>query len=146
VTRAGIILGHDHKCRRCGHVERHSDSENRKCAEPAAPPKTGLCGMRMWPVAVPRPMRFNDLRGGTLLARAGVPLVIAQRILRHVDPRPTANIYTRVDLGDMRTGLDKLGIVAPEPPSPRPPSGSVCGRGRTWFCRILDGSDGTGES
>ncbi len=51
------------------------------------------------------------------------------RSLRHVDPRLTANIYTRVDLGDMRTGHDKLGIVPPEPPPPRPLAGGGNGQG-----------------
>jgi hypothetical protein len=51
-------------------------------------------------------MRFHDLRGttATLLARAGVGLVVAQRILRHSDPRLTANIYSRVDLADLQAG------------------------------------------
>jgi len=31
-----------------------------------------------------------------------VPLVVAQRVLRHTDPRLTANVYSRVDLADLR--------------------------------------------
>src|SRR5229473_6816970 len=60
------------------------------------------------------PMRFHDLRGttATLLARAGAPLVVAQRILRHSDPRLTANVYSRVDLGDLRSGLNRINIPA----------------------------------
>ena len=47
------------------HVERHEDAGPRLC------PK---CGMRLWPKAIPRPMRFHDLRHttATLLLRAGV--------------------------------------------------------------------------
>jgi len=45
-----------------------------------------------------------------LLARAGAPLVVAQRILRHSDPRLTANVYSRVDLGDLRAGLNRIDI------------------------------------
>lgn len=57
-------------------------------------------------------MRFHDLRGttATLLARSGVNLVVAQRILRHSDRRLTANIYTRVDLADMQEGIDRIAI------------------------------------
>ena len=103
--RAGLVLGYRHLCRRkgCGHSEQTKDNAQRLC------PK---CRMKLWPQAIPRPMRFHDLRGttATLLARAGVPLVVAQRILRHSDPRLTANIYTRVDLSDLQAGIDKMGI------------------------------------
>jgi len=53
------------------------------------------------------------LRGttATLLARAGASLVVAQRILRHSDPRLTANVYSRVDPGDLRDGINKIGIA-----------------------------------
>ena len=37
-------------------------------------------------------------------------MVVAQRILRHSDPRLTANIYTRVDVEDLRAGLDRISI------------------------------------
>ncbi len=83
--RAGIVLGYDFVCRRrgCGLREQHKGLSERRC------PK---CSMRLWPKALPRPLRFHDLRGttATLLARAGAPLVVAQRILRHSDPRLTA--------------------------------------------------------
>ena len=103
--RAGLVLGYRHVCRRkgCGHQEQAKNGAERRC------PK---CRMKLWPKAIPRPMRFHDLRGttATLLARAGVPLVVAQRILRHSDPRLTANIYTRVDLADLQAGIDRMGI------------------------------------
>ena len=103
--RAGIVVGYDFVCRRkgCGQSENHKALSERFC------PK---CGMRLWPKALPRPLRFHDLRGttATLLARGGAPLVVAQRILRHSDPRLTANVYSRVDLGDLRDGINKIGI------------------------------------
>jgi len=105
LARAGLVLGYRHLCRRkgCGHSEQAQDRAERLC------PK---CHMKLWPKGIPRPMRFHDLRGttATLLARAGVPLVVAQRILRHSDPRLTSNIYTRVDLADLQAGIDKMGI------------------------------------
>jgi integrase len=65
--------------------------------------------MKLWPKAIPRKLRFHDLRGtmATMLARADVSLVITQRMLRHADPRLTANIYTQVDMDDMRAGVDR---------------------------------------
>ena len=105
LARAGLVLGYRHLCRRkgCGHSEQAQDRAERLC------PK---CHMKLWAKGIPRPMRFHDLRGttATLLARAGVPLVVAQRILRHSDPRLTANIYTRVDLADLQAGIDRMGI------------------------------------
>jgi integrase len=118
--RAGIVLGYDFVCRRkgCGNREHHSALSERRC------PK---CGMRLWPKALPRPLRFHDLRGttGTLLARAGAPLVVAQRILRHTDPRLTANIYSRVDLGDLRDGINRIALPADGLAGARTPSHSA---------------------
>jgi integrase len=104
MMKAGLVLGYRLLCRQgCGHLEQASDRAERRC------PK---CTAKLWPKAIPRPMRFHDLRGttATLLARAGGPLVVVQRILRHSDPRLTANIYTRVDLKDMHEGLERMGI------------------------------------
>ena len=112
VRRAGIVSGYVLVCRRrgCGHREQHQ--------APAPANRRGpTCNMRLWPCALPRPLRFHDLRGttATLLARAGVPLVVAQRILRHSDPRLTADVYSRVDLGDLRARINHLGIPAEAP-------------------------------
>jgi integrase len=112
LKRAGLVTGYLHVCRRkgCEHREEAKDRAARRC------PK---CNMTLWPKALPRKMRFHDLRGttATLLARAGVGLVVAQRILRHSDPRLTANIYSRVDLGDLQAGIDRMGIPAAAAPA-----------------------------
>lgn len=52
---------------------------------------------------------FHALRVtlGTRLSDAGVPLVQAQRILRHSTPVLTANIYTRPASTDLRASLDR---------------------------------------
>lgn len=107
LARAGLVTAYRHICRRsgCGHREQARDKQPRRC------PK---CNMKLLARGIPRRLRFHDLRAttATLLARAGVPLVIAQRILRHSDPRLTANIYSRVDLADLQAGIDRLGIRA----------------------------------
>ncbi len=47
---------------------------------------------------------FHALRVsyGTSLARAGVRLQMAQRLMRHSTPVLTANVYTRLELHDLR--------------------------------------------
>ena len=103
--RAGLVTGYQHVCRRkeCGFAELRQDNQALPCPR---------CSFRLWPKALPRPVRFHDLRGttGTLLARAGAPLAVAQRILRHADPRLTLAIYTRVDMDDLRAGLSRIFI------------------------------------
>jgi len=120
--RAGLVRGYQHVCRRkgCGHEEQVEDAKLRLCPS---------CKMKLWPKALPRPLRFHDLRGttATLLARAGVSLVVAQRMLRHADPRLTANVYTRVDLADLRAGVARVPPLVPTV-SPRPESAKNEGR------------------
>jgi integrase len=106
LARAGLVEGWVHTCRRCKsrgapHVESHEDDKPRQCP---------VCDMRLWPKPVYRRITFHGLRHSTatLLARAGVPTAIAQRILRHSDIEMTAAIYTDVDLGDMRQAMNRL--------------------------------------
>ncbi|MCD8139200.1 MAG: tyrosine-type recombinase/integrase [Planctomycetaceae bacterium] len=53
---------------------------------------------------------FHCLRAtfATLLNKARVPLATAQRLMRHSDPKLTANIYTHVMLDDKAEALAKL--------------------------------------
>ena len=110
LARAGPVDGWDHRCRRkgCGHAERRAYAEPGRCPN---------CGMRLRPVAEPRKLRFHDLRHSTatLLLKAGVPLATVQRILRHTDPKITAEVYGHLDLGDMRAGLNRLELGIPPP-------------------------------
>ena len=106
LNRAGLVLGYDHTCRRCktrgtSHVERHQDPVERRCPR---------CRMALWPVPVPRPMRFHDLRHttATLLLRAGVDVHRVQKILRHKDVRTTTMIYGHLDVEDLRSAVDRL--------------------------------------
>lgn len=50
---------------------------------------------------------------GSLLARRGVPLVLAQKLMRHSTPQLTANLYTRFQPEDRRAAVESL--VAPRP-------------------------------
>lgn len=66
--------------------------------------------MKLWPVAIPRMMRFHDLRHttATLLLRAGVDPYRVQRILRHKDVRTTTMIYGHLDVEDLRSAVNQL--------------------------------------
>jgi len=105
--RAGLVEGYEHICRRCkaaGRLpctERQGDSELRTCR---------TCGMKLWPRAIPRPMRFHDLRhsAATLLLRAGVDIHRVQRILRHRDVNLTTGTYAHLQVEDLRAAVDTL--------------------------------------
>ncbi|MCB1276448.1 site-specific integrase [Prosthecobacter sp.] len=59
---------------------------------------------------------FHSLRKtfGTLLALAGVPPQIAQRLMRHSDPKLTCNIYTDAGLLPINETIHKLGSLMEE--------------------------------
>ena len=42
------------------------------------------------------------------MARRGVPLVVAQRLLGHSDPKLTARAYVHLDVEDIRTAIEGL--------------------------------------
>jgi integrase len=44
----------------------------------------------------------------TRCARSGVPLIHAQRLLGHSDPKLTAQIYSHVDVEDLRSAVGRL--------------------------------------
>ncbi len=46
----------------------------------------------------------------TMLARAGVSLVQAQKLMRHSDPKLTANIYTRLRLDDAHEAVARIDL------------------------------------
>lgn len=58
---------------------------------------------------------FHALRGQfiTALARAGVSLVVAQKLARHSTPTLTSNYYTHLEQKDLAEGVAKL----PDPPT-----------------------------
>lgn len=60
---------------------------------------------------------FHSLRGTfcTMLARGGVPLATAQKMMRHSDPKLTANFYTHILLTDKADALDKLPVIQAAP-------------------------------
>jgi integrase len=121
LARAGLVEGYQHVCRWCGHEERHQDNEQRYC--PKCLKRTNGTGKllanprgrALWPKAIPRKMRFHDLRHttATLLLRAGVDAHRVQRLLRHRDVRTTTTIYGHLDVEDLRSALEKLPQLGP---------------------------------
>lgn len=104
---AGLSEGYEHVCRRCkatkreGHTVKAQDSAPRKCSS---------CGMALWCKAIPRQMRFHDLRHttATLLLRAGVDSHRVQRIMRHADMRTTLGIYGHLNVDDLRPAMESI--------------------------------------
>jgi integrase len=121
LARAGLVDGYEHVCRWCGHNERHADNEQRycpkclKCTNGTGKPLAQPRGRALWPKAIPRPMRFHDLRHttATLLLRAGVDAHRVQRLLRHRDVRTTTTIYGHLDVEDLRDAIAKLPELGP---------------------------------
>jgi hypothetical protein len=109
MARAGLVTHYEHVCRRCKHegrphMEKHDDAKLRRCS---------ACGMKMWPRAIPRHLRFHDLRHTTasLLLNAGVDPFAVQRILRHTDPRITTEVYGHLVPGYLRDAINKLPLA-----------------------------------
>ena len=123
LRRADLVEGWRHKCRRCKHrgEERTfwdvEDDEPRHCPQ---------CKFKLWPVAIPRPLRFHDLRhtAATHLLQAGVPVQHVQRILRHSSINITVGTYGHLLTEDLRPALEKLGPQPAHVVPLRPVSGS----------------------
>ena len=67
-----------------------------------------------------RVVDFHALRStyATLLGRQGVPLVMAQQLMRHSDPKLTSNVYTRFELHDLHAAVARIDrpLVPPHVP------------------------------
>jgi len=117
LAHAGIVEGWEHVCRKrgCGHSELVSDDKLRHCPRH---------GMKLWPKAKVRRIRFHDLRHTTasLLMMAGANPGAVQRILRHSDPRITTETYGHLVPDYLRSEIDRLHINTA--PAEEPPNGS----------------------
>jgi integrase len=103
LAHAGVVTAYIHVCRKkgCDHKEAAQDAQLRHCP---------VHGMKLWPKAQVRPIRFHDLRHttGSLLLMAGANPAAVQRILRHSDPRITTEVYGHLLPGYLRSEIDKL--------------------------------------
>ena len=100
LARAGVVIGYEHRCRRhgCGFRERRNESHAGACPR---------CAYQLYAKGIPRHVRFHDLRHttATFLLKEGVPLAVVQKLLRHSDPKLTAEIYGHLDVADVWRGL-----------------------------------------
>jgi len=63
-----------------------------------------------------------------MLARAGVPLIEAQKLLGHSDPKLTAALYTHLHAEDLRGAVNRLPTFEePEPEAKRDAVGAESG-------------------
>lgn len=78
--------------------------------------------MKLWPRALPRKMRFHDLRHATatLLLRAGVDAHRVQRILRHGNINTTLGTYGHLTVEDLREAINRLPPGPPAVPQEAP--------------------------
>jgi excisionase family DNA binding protein len=120
MVRAGIVEHYVHKCRRkgCGHKEQQPDAGRRICPS---------CQMKLWPVGVARLIRFHDTRHtlGSHAIMSGASLASVQKILRHQDPRLTANTYAHLSAGYLGDELNRItlpGLVSTAARRPSPPT------------------------
>jgi integrase len=115
MKHAGLVLGYEHVCRKkgCTHSELATDATLRRC------PKHG---MKLWPKARQRAIRFHDLRHTTasLLMMAGANPAAVQRILRHSDPRITTEVYGHLAPDYLRAEIDRLQFNRAEGPEQHP--------------------------
>ncbi len=82
---------------------------------------------------------FHSLRAtfATSLARAGVPLSQAQRLMRHSTPVLTSNVYTKFELVDAHAAVGRI-----DPAELAPPLGGRKGRDRVKSGSTYDDKDG----
>jgi integrase len=140
LARAGMVQGYSHVCRKkdCGHAEDAADTALRRCP---------THGMKLWPKAIHRRIRFHDLRHTTasLLLMAGANPAAVQRILRHSDPRITTEVYGHLLPGYLRDEINRLSFgVAPISPtaSESSPSQANAAAARELATYLLQGPSG----
>lgn len=100
---AGLVAGYRLTCRRsgCGHVEECPLKASRPCPR---------CGFALWPVAVPLPFRFKDLRStfGTLAYEATGNIRYVSEQLGHSDVRITQQHYAHQRAQHLLDETDKI--------------------------------------
>ncbi len=139
LSRAGLVTAYEHICRTCKHAAReqhtwrHKDAAERCCMNEG-------CGRKLWLKAIPRNMRFHDLRhtAATLLFRAGVDPYRVQKILRHRDVKTTTAIYGHLDVEDLRPAINRM---APNmPPIALPTRAVANGNSEPLVTLVLQGA------
>lgn len=105
LTRAGLVAGWDHRCRKCRTSERHPDNARRKCA---------ACGKTLWRSPVHHHYNFKDLRStfATVSYEETDDAKWVQTSLGHGDPR-TTDRYVKMASKQLAKQARKLELVKP---------------------------------
>ena len=114
IRDAGVVDGYEHRCRawRCGWREQRQTADL-----PGACPRCGKAAL--WARPLPRYLTFHGTRhsfGTAVVRKAG--LAVGQKLLRHSDPRLTANTYTHLDDRDTRAAIAAIEADAGAPSAP----------------------------
>lgn len=121
---AGIVDGWVLKCRRknCGFSRPAEDDRPRRC------PK---CEFRLWPVGVPKPLRYYDLRhtANTLMLEAGVEPWVRKMVMGHGGDLNDSR-YSHASTEFVRRELEKVRLPPPDgfPPPDSDDEGFESGR------------------
>lgn len=120
LVRMGIASAWETWCLTCQRAGR-TNVEKVKGTEKPKPARCTIDGHKRRVRADPLRFRFHDLRHtcATNLLRAGVPLVMVSRILRHANITMTANTYGHLEVEDLRQALNTIPPSAAAPASAR---------------------------
>ncbi len=109
--------------RRSGRICKHRvEAEDNR---PRACPKHGTDHIHV--AAEVRQLGFHDLRRShaSLLAHAGVSTAIAQKLMRHSDPKLTERVYTVVDVETLRREVGRMSFARAVSPRVSPERGQT---------------------
>ncbi len=128
MAEAGVgITGFVHHCRawHCKHRVEAEDNRPRAC------PKHGTDHIHV--TAEVRQLGFHDLRRrhASLLAHAGVSTAIAQKLMRHSDPKLTERVYTVVDVETLRREVGRMSFARAVSPRMSPERGHTAPKALT---------------
>lgn len=120
LKNAELVIGYELSCRWCTH-------EGRQTAEmvavrPNPVPKCPFHAKTLWVKAIPRYLRFHDLRHSTatILLRDGMDAHRVQKLMRHRSFDTTSQTYAHLVVEDLRAAQNAAFEPTVPTPSPEP--------------------------
>lgn len=126
LVRLGIASSWETYCLTCERAGRPNVVKHTGTEKPPAA-RCRADGRKLRVRADPLRFRFHDLRHtcASNLLRAGVPLVVVSRILRHSGIAITANTYGHLEVEDLRQALNTIPRITKQPPAVRHKAGTT---------------------